>query len=194
MRENAFGYYIDFVVYPAVLVGLMAYAALYLQAKHALSWLVAAAIGVCVWTLIEYFMHRLVLHNVPYFKRMHDAHHQNPKALIDTPIWASFSILVFVVFTPSYWSLGANVGTGFTFGVTLGYFIYSLMHHSMHFWAVPHNTYFYRAKHRHALHHYSEVEGNFGVTSPFWDYVFGTALPEPQLAKQGQGRTSATGD
>jgi len=62
------------------------------------------------------------------------------------------------------------------------------MHHAMHFWPFAHDSYFYRAKHRHALHHYSEVEGNFGVTSPFWDYILGTALPEPQLAKQSQAR------
>jgi len=54
-----------------------------------------------------------VLHNVAYFKRLHDAHHENPKALIDTPIWASLTILVVVVLIPSYLALGSCVGVGF---------------------------------------------------------------------------------
>jgi len=188
MQENSVGYYIDFFVYPAVLIVLPIYAAFYAHDGTLTSWLIAVAFGLAAWTLTEYLMHRLVLHNVPYFKRMHDAHHDNPKALIDTPIWASFSILVLVVLTPSCLAMGPCLGTGFTFGMTLGYFIYSVTHHAMHFWPFPHDSYLYRAKHRHALHHYSEVEGNFGVTTPFWDYVFGTALPEPQLDKQSQAR------
>jgi len=188
MRENAVGYYIDFFIYPAVLAALPVYAALYVRDGSLAAWLAAAAFGAALWTLTEYLMHRLVLHNVPYFKRLHDAHHDSPKALIDTPIWASLTVLVAIVLAPSYWALGPCKGLGFTFGMTLGYLLYSVTHHAMHFWSFGHDTYLYRCKHRHALHHYSEVEGNFGVTTPFWDYVFGTALPEPQLAKQSQAR------
>jgi sterol desaturase/sphingolipid hydroxylase (fatty acid hydroxylase superfamily) len=189
MRESAIGYYIDFFIYPAVLIALPLYAALFLDRGSLALWLGAAAFGLALWTLIEYLMHRLVLHNVAYFKGLHDAHHENPKALIDTPIWASLSILLIVVLTPSCLAFGPCAGTGLTFGLTLGYFGYSVMHHAMHFWPLAHDSYFYRAKHRHALHHYSQIDGNFGVTTPFWDYVFGTALPEPQLAKQSHARS-----
>jgi sterol desaturase/sphingolipid hydroxylase (fatty acid hydroxylase superfamily) len=188
MQENAAGYYVDFFVYPAVLVALALYTFLYAGEVSLAPWLVMAAAGVALWTLTEYLMHRLVLHNVAYFKSLHDAHHDNPKALIDTPIWASLTILIVVVLTPSYWALGPGAGLGFTFGMTLGYVVYSVTHHAMHFWSFPHNSYLYRCKHRHALHHYSQIEGNFGVTTPFWDYVFGTALPEPQLVKQAHAR------
>ncbi|HXW19630.1 MAG TPA: hypothetical protein VEK35_03910, partial [Roseiarcus sp.] len=74
MRENAISYYIDFFVYPAVLVALPLYAGLFVDQGSLDGWLVAAAIGLALWTLIEYLMHRLVLHNVAYFKRLHDAH------------------------------------------------------------------------------------------------------------------------
>jgi sterol desaturase/sphingolipid hydroxylase (fatty acid hydroxylase superfamily) len=188
MRQNALGYYIDFYIYPVVLGALPVYASLNAERGTLMSWLAAAAIGIVAWTAIEYFIHRVLFHNVDFFKRLHDAHHKNPKALIDSPIWTSLTAVFVVVLAPSVWLLGSHLGTAFTFGMTLGYFIYSITHHAMHFWSFPHDSYFYRAKHRHALHHYSEVEGNFGVTSPFWDYLFGTALPEPQLDKQLQGR------
>jgi sterol desaturase/sphingolipid hydroxylase (fatty acid hydroxylase superfamily) len=187
MRENAVGYYIDFFVYPAVLIALPLYTVSYTHGSL-VAWFVAAAIGVAVWTFTEYLMHRLVLHNVAFFKGLHDAHHGNPKALIDTPIWASLTILVVVVLAPSYWALGPTDGLGFSFGMILGYIVYSVVHHAMHFWSFSHDSYLYRCKHRHALHHYSEVEGNFGVTTPIWDYIFRTALPEPQLDRQSHAR------
>jgi sterol desaturase/sphingolipid hydroxylase (fatty acid hydroxylase superfamily) len=187
MRENALGYYIDFYIYPVVLTGFPAYAA-YAGQGTAVSWLATAAFGLALWTLTEYFIHRVIFHNVAFFRNLHDAHHKNPKALIDSPIWTSLTVVFLVVLTPSVWLLGVHFATAFTFGMTLGYFSYSIIHHAMHFWSFPHDSYFYRAKHRHALHHYSEIDGNFGVTTSFWDYVFGTALPEPQLVKQAQAR------
>ncbi len=189
MRERALGYYIDFYIYPVVLAGFPIYAALNGQRGALAPWAIAAVAGLALWTLVEYFIHRVLFHKVAFFRRLHDAHHKNPKALIDSPIWTSLTIVFAVVLAPSVWLLGAHLGAGFTFGMTLGYFIYSITHHAMHFWSFSHDSYFYRAKHRHALHHYSEVDGNFGVTTPIWDYVFGTALPEPQLAKQRQAQS-----
>jgi sterol desaturase/sphingolipid hydroxylase (fatty acid hydroxylase superfamily) len=41
---------------------------------------------------------------------------------------------------------------------------------------VDHGSYFYAAKRRHALHHHVCPDQNFGVTTDFWDAVFGTAF------------------
>jgi 4-hydroxysphinganine ceramide fatty acyl 2-hydroxylase len=30
-------------------------------------------------------------------------------------------------------------------------------------------------KHYHVLHHYQDPEKRYGVSSPLWDYIFGTA-------------------
>src|SRR5579872_1534461 len=129
MRERALAYYIDFYIYPAVLAAFPAYAALNARGT-ALSWLSAAAIGAALWTFIEYFIHRILFHNVAFFRDLHDAHHKNPKALIDSPIWSSLTAVFVVVLAPSVWLLGAHLGTAFTFGMTLGYFNYSIIHHA----------------------------------------------------------------
>ena len=44
-------------------------------------------------------------------------------------------------------------------------------------------SFLYRWKHDHALHHFRADEGNFGVTSLAWDYVFGTALTRTKKRK-----------
>jgi sterol desaturase/sphingolipid hydroxylase (fatty acid hydroxylase superfamily) len=46
----------------------------------------------------------------------------------------------------------------------------------VHHWAVRPDSYGFRLKRRHALHHYFDDHGNFGVSSGFWDKVFGTDI------------------
>ena len=46
---------------------------------------------------------------------------------------------------------------------------------------LPH---FYKdLKMHHLQHHYANYENGFGVTSRFWDMVFGTQPPPPSVAK-----------
>jgi sterol desaturase/sphingolipid hydroxylase (fatty acid hydroxylase superfamily) len=153
-----------------------------------LSWLAAVVVGAALWTLVEYVIHRFILHHVVFIRDMHDLHHRAPTELIDTPIWLSFSFMLAGVLLPSWWVFGFGIASGFTIGMAIGYLTYGLMHHAMHHWRIRHDTYLYRAKRRHAQHHASVDEGNYGVSSPLWDYVFGTMLPDPgEAAKKRRG-------
>jgi sterol desaturase/sphingolipid hydroxylase (fatty acid hydroxylase superfamily) len=49
----------------------------------------------------------------------------------------------------------------------------SVVHDAVHQWRLDHESFLYRAKLRHAAHHYGKQDGNFGVTTVFWDRVFG---------------------
>jgi sterol desaturase/sphingolipid hydroxylase (fatty acid hydroxylase superfamily) len=40
----------------------------------------------------------------------------------------------------------------------------------------PTSAYFKDLRAWHMRHHHSPKHGNFGVTLPLWDYVFGTAI------------------
>ena len=47
-------------------------------------------------------------------------------------------------------------------------------------------SYYRRLKKYHIQHHYADYENGFGVTSRFWDMVFGTELsddPKPKKSK-----------
>ncbi|MCX5497063.1 sterol desaturase family protein [Kaistia dalseonensis] len=185
LREVTIGYYSDFLVYPLVMIGLAAVPIATREPASALAWLGAAVVGLCLWTLVEYLAHRFILHKVPYFRGLHDAHHAAPGDLISTPIWMSFLVLV-ASFLAAWWLLGLDLGSGAIFGLTAGYLYYSFLHHILHHWRIVPGSPFYGLKHKHALHHHRHDEGNFGVTSLFWDHVFGTALAAP-------GRTRAKG-
>jgi sterol desaturase/sphingolipid hydroxylase (fatty acid hydroxylase superfamily) len=190
-------YYSDFLIYPATLIALVAVAIFWQGAINPLAWLAAYGVGLFVWTLAEYLIHRGVLHNVVYFRELHDQHHAAPTDLIGTPIWLSFTVIAAVVFWPSWYLFGLGIASGFTAGVVTGYVGYSFVHHVLHHWHPRHGSYLYTVKRRHALHHHNDVEGNFGVTTLFWDHVFGTALSERpgQAARdRRQAVSSASGE
>jgi sterol desaturase/sphingolipid hydroxylase (fatty acid hydroxylase superfamily) len=61
-------------------------------------------------------------------------------------------------------------------GMLIGYTIYMVVHHACHFRMPMQTGYFYRIRLHHVVHHYSRDSGNFGVTTSFWDHVFGTRV------------------
>jgi sterol desaturase/sphingolipid hydroxylase (fatty acid hydroxylase superfamily) len=59
----------------------------------------------------------------------------------------------------------------------IGYWWYGIVHHVIHHRANKSAPgYFNDLRTWHMRHHYSPKEGNFGVTTPVWDHVFGTAI------------------
>jgi cyclopropane-fatty-acyl-phospholipid synthase len=137
--------------------------------------LMLALIGMTSWSALEYLLHRFVLHGVQPFKGWHAAHHARPHALICAPTIMSASLILVLVFLPSLamgnvWRAGA-----LTLGILIGYLSYAITHHATHHWRA--DTAWLRERKRwHALHHQPLPEpGCYGVTSNFWDQVFGTA-------------------
>ena len=67
-------------------------------------------------------------------------------------------------------------------GFLVGYAFYLLVHYSVHIFRAP-NNFFKFLWVNHAIHHYSEDDIMFGVSTPIWDYVFGT-LPKKEQKKR----------
>ncbi len=132
-----------------------------------------ALAGLVVWTLVEYVLHRFVLHHVQPFRSWHASHHARAKALIGTPTIASAALIATLVYLPV--RLGADpwVACASTLGFTTGYFVYGLVHHAIHH-SRGDTAWLRRRKQLHARHHYRYPQGWFGVTSAFWDRVFGS--------------------
>jgi sterol desaturase/sphingolipid hydroxylase (fatty acid hydroxylase superfamily) len=165
-------YLADFVVYPVA-------AALFVLAgmafvEHPQSVLLAFAIGLAAWTLIEYLLHRFVFHRIAMIEQMHERHHAEPRELIGSPVWLSF-IAFLVALVPLWLCLGFGLSGGAIAGLMMGYVWYASVHHAVHHWAIDDRSWLYAARMRHLRHHYGTPERNFGVTTAFWDYVFGTA-------------------
>ena len=138
--------------------------------------------GVFYWTLIEYFLHRCIFHLVKIKEPwrslasgLHMAHHRemDVKELIIAPPLVSlgFSPVIFLIALAFTWSY--SLAMLIVAGVFIGYILYEWAHYASHQYQ-PKNSFFKYLKRYHLLHHYKDPNGTFGVTSPIWDYVFGT--------------------
>jgi len=137
--------------------------------------------GIAIWTLSEYCLHRFLFHYPARSKAgkwlvylFHGNHHDDPRdktRLVMPPAGAipimAVLYLVFGLVIPSPWI------EPFCAGFIIGYLIYDYIHYSTHHFPMRNPVAKY-LKHYHLKHHYSGQEGRFGVSSPFWDIVFGT--------------------
>jgi sterol desaturase/sphingolipid hydroxylase (fatty acid hydroxylase superfamily) len=140
---------------------------------------VAFVVAFPVSSLVEYFLHRFVLHSrrLSRITRRHRMHHKSNRA--DT-LWGDFrDFLPGIV--PICW-LGflhsTAAGLAFLLGSLAYVFMLAAVHKLSHerprviFWMSPNS---------HALHHGETPRHNFGVVTRIWDRVFGThANQRPQ--------------
>jgi sterol desaturase/sphingolipid hydroxylase (fatty acid hydroxylase superfamily) len=81
-------------------------------------------------------------------------------------------ILASFFFSLQYLILGKMAFMFFP-GFILGYLIYGSMHYAIHAWNPPFQ--FMKPLWRnHHLHHYKDEHRGFGVSTTFWDRLFGT--------------------
>lgn len=157
-----------------------------LQGKS--GWFIPAAIiiGLFLWTLSEYLLHRFLFHFKPHTPRQerlsflfHGVHHAQPqdKTRLVMPIALSIPLsalfyLAFVWIVGNLFGAPTWVGPLFS-GFLIGYLIYDLTHYATHHFPMR-SGYAKYIKRYHMQHHYKTPYARFGVSSPVWDYVFGT--------------------
>lgn len=169
-------YRADFALYGAAVAVLATFLLVAGPPGQRLEIAVFAGVGLAGWTLIEYALHRFVMHGLQPFSRWHVEHHQRPTALISTPTILSATLIATLVFLPTL-VLSGNLwrACALTLGVLVGYMPFSITHHAIHHWYAD-SAWLMQRKRWHALHHNSIGQsGYFGVTSAFWDHVFGSA-------------------
>jgi sterol desaturase/sphingolipid hydroxylase (fatty acid hydroxylase superfamily) len=143
-------------------------------------------IGVFIWTLAEYLLHRFVFHFHAKSARgqritflFHGVHHAQPQCktrLVMPPVvsipgfflfYGSYFLILSVVLKVPYWI------APLMFGSLIGYLFYDLGHYATHHSAMR-SGYGKIIKRNHMLHHYRTPNKRFGVSSTIWDYVFQT--------------------
>lgn len=141
-----------------------------------------AAAGFITWTFTEYVLHRFVFHyqgNSWLTKRIyfiiHGNHHDDPNdptRLVMPPVPAI--ILAAILFTLFRAVLGpVRVEPFFAFFL-VGYLCYDYTHYAVHHFT-PRTRVGRYLKQYHMFHHFRGEESRWGVSSPLWDHVFGTA-------------------
>jgi sterol desaturase/sphingolipid hydroxylase (fatty acid hydroxylase superfamily) len=140
----------------------------------------AAAIGVFVWTLVEYLLHRFAFHRFAGLTRSsHPNHHAASRDLqylfAPPAVVAGISLPLTVVLSLL---LGSAAALKFMGGLLAGYLYYEAVHYRIHF-ANSEGWLIRRQRKAHFRHHFHDATQDFGVTTPLWDWVFGTSNPRP---------------
>ena len=157
---------------------------------HPFPALISLGLGVVFWTLLEYLVHRHVLHGRfpdgpgflkhrihTFFDTMHADHHRRPwdgmyiNGYLDAiPFGVLFAVIGFLFF-PYY------KGPVFVAALLQCYVIEEWVHYTVHF----HNfkSRYWRYIRRHHWYHHSrgEMAEAFGLTSGLWDGILGTPVP-----------------
>lgn len=180
MVLSKWAYHADFVVYPVLVTAAVLHSD-WRAGQNGWHWALAAIAGLVAWSVIEYAIHRWVLHQVPPFNRLHALHHAQPVALIGTPTWLSAALFLGLWWVMDY-TLPAGLGDGLAAGMMTGYLGYALIHDAVHHRLARRDSWLHRAKLRHARHHQSGTHCNYGVSSGLWDTVFGTAASPQRSA------------
>lgn len=154
-------YFLDFALVPLAVLFLLAC----MPSPFSAASFAMMAVGLFAWTLAEYGIHRMVFHGATRFAPMHQVHHELPKDMVGVASWGTFAGFVVIAML-----LGGAICIGFM----LGYLAYCTIHVRMHHGNRQHfGRYVSFMFERHARHHRGG-KGNFGVSSPIWDFVFGT--------------------
>jgi len=137
------------------------------------------------WTVLEYSMHRFLFHVDDHLPDagwaltlhflLHGVHHYLPcdrlRLVMPPTLFAAlsypFTVLAHKLF-PNWMANGIIAGS-FAF-----YILYDCMHYALHHTQLP--QYIREMKIYHMAHHFKNYELGYGVTSKFWDIIFGTQL------------------
>ena len=175
-----------FVVYVPMLA-VLAYRT-YARGVSATTGLGLAVGGLVFWTLMEYVLHRYIFHwtnDTAWGRRihflLHGVHHDFPSDAdrLVMPLLTSVP-LAFIFYGLYYLGFGgARLAEPFFAGFALGYLCYDGTHYAVHHFKQKTRLGKFVKRH-HMLHHHADHDGGFGVSSPIWDYVFGTM---PQVSK-----------
>ena len=139
------------------------------------------AAGLFIWTLTEYWLHRLVFHWQPSFPGgdklhfiIHGVHHDHPNDPLRLVMPPAASVpLALVFYAAFYLVLGADRALAFGAGFLAGYLAYDMIHYHLHHHS-PRTRLGKWLRELHMRHHFQDDERGFGISAPYWDRVFGT--------------------
>lgn len=151
-------YNFDFVVFPLLALWLIG------SECRSSGWAALALVGVVLFTFVEYWMHRIALHEW-FYHGQHERHHTHPAEFTVFPIWYTPAI-----FAGFFLILPLPVFAGFVVGYCWFLIWHDVLHH-VDLARVPTGVRKYALWH---LAHHRLDDCNFGITVPVWDWIFRT--------------------
>ena len=152
---------------------------------HGVGWAAPAWMlgGYLFWTLTEYWLHRIVFHFEPEHGIgarlhwiIHGVHHDHPNDPLRLVMPPSLSVPLSTLFVLGFYAvLGSPAFLPFGAAFLAGYLGYDMLHYHVHH-HTPKTALGKTLRELHMRHHFQDHESGYGVSAPFWDYVFGTPL------------------
>ena len=133
------------------------------------------------WTLAEYILHRYIFHfegEHVIFKKfhflMHGIHHADPQDGTRLVMVPTVSLILGAIhFALFRFFMGDAIAEPFFAFYVVGYLCYDYTHFAVHHFK-PRTRFGKTLKQNHMHHHYIDHNARWGVSTPVWDYVFGT--------------------
>jgi dihydroceramide fatty acyl 2-hydroxylase len=178
------------IIFVPAIAGLVAWS---LSNVSAWLTLLLAAGGYALWTLFEYWLHRVVFHFEPDHgigARMHwiihGVHHEHPNDPLRLVMPPAVSVpLAALVFAVLYLAFGPSYAPGLAAGFYAGYLIYDMIHYYVHHFT-PRGRPARMLRERHMRHHFQDDTKGFGISAPYWDEVFRTSSRAPHARRSSQ--------
>lgn len=148
-----------------------------MTALHALAAFALVVLGLALWSFAEYLMHRFAMHEAKgrgMASKEHLKHHAERDSVLESWYFAWSGVLL--VGAAMGWLAAQALGpVGWSLGIgwVAAYGIYDWIHWRAHRRPIA-NPYERFVRRHHFHHHFGHPMANHGVTSPFWDIVFGT--------------------
>jgi sterol desaturase/sphingolipid hydroxylase (fatty acid hydroxylase superfamily) len=153
-------YYVDFIWAPSTVVIVTVLTA------RSIDWIVLCVLGIVGGSLIEYLVHRFILHGIMWHGT-HERHHTHPDEYVVFPVYA-LPLFFFCVF----WIVPYSIFAGF-----LIWFIWFVVwHHFLHHRNLDRRPWIKRYAAWHNRHHQG-MRANYGISTPMWDLIFGSYVP-----------------
>lgn len=137
-------------------------------------------VGLFAFTFVEYWAHRGLFHMSTHTKKrediqytIHGVHHEFPKDKTRLAMPPLLSITLSTLLLFLFRLVMGDYVFAFLPGFLTGYAAYLSVHYMVHAYQPPKNFLKYLWI-NHGTHHYKNGEMVFGVSSPLWDYIYGT--------------------
>jgi sterol desaturase/sphingolipid hydroxylase (fatty acid hydroxylase superfamily) len=137
--------------------------------------------GYALWTLAEYWIHRVIFHFEPeqgFGARLHwmvhGVHHDHPNDPLRLVMPPAASVPLALIFYALFWLvLGPHRALAFGAGFLAGYLAYDMIHYHLHH-HMPKTRMGRWLRELHMRHHFQDDTRGYGISAPYWDRVFGT--------------------
>ncbi len=171
-------HYVPVAIFAPAIVILFAYGV------ARVGWLASFGYVICgylLWTLAEYWIHRVIFHFEPeegigarLHWMVHGVHHDHPNDPLRLVMPPAASVPLALAFYALFWLvLGADRAFAFGAGFLAGYLAYDMIHYHLHHHS-PRTRLGRWLRELHMRHHFQDDERGFGISAPYWDRVFGT--------------------